>query len=268
MPILLLILQSFSVFSSILLLAIQLLLISNQLSLSLLIFSLILEFIVLLNSLYVSRFGSKLYKVRSSVYLFLYSLFGAVFLFAAIIALLLITGTTNLMVCDCCMFLFSFNAEISIALLFTVGFGVKVPIFPLHYWLPEVHTESTTAGSCLLAGILLKLGIYGLIRLVVRLLIGTAFWSPLIFLLSLYGCLIASINCLSNYDIKTIIAYSSISHQNFSIAALFTFSIFGLMGCVITSVAHGLSSSCGFIVAGFVYDRTQSRNSLSLKGLV
>jgi len=244
MPILLLILQSFSVLSSILLLAIQLLLISNQLSLSLLIFSLILELIVLLNSLYVSRFGSKLYKVRSSVYLFLYSLFGAVFLLSGIILLLLITGTTNLMF----MFLFSFNAEISIALLFTVGFGVKVPIFPLHYWLPEVHTESTTAGSCLLAGILLKLGIYGLIRLVVRLLIGTAFWSPLIFLLSLYGCLIASINCLSNYDIKTIIAYSSISHQNFSIAALFTFSIFGLMGCVITSVAHGLSSSCGFVV--------------------
>ena len=67
---------------------------------------------------------------------------------------------------------------------------------------------------------------------------------------------------------KTIIAYSSISHQNFSIAALFTLNIWGLMGCVITSLAHGLSSSCGFIVAGFVYDRTQSRNSLSYKGYV
>ena len=117
--------------TTILLSALSLSLLLCQFSLSLLIFFFVLEFIVLLNYVSVSRFGSNLYSVRSSVYLLLYSLFGAVFLLSGIILLLLISGTVNLMLLD--LFNYSVSAEAMIGMLFTVGFGVKVPIFPLHY---------------------------------------------------------------------------------------------------------------------------------------
>jgi len=130
MPIVVCVLLSKQPHSSILLI-VTLVLVFSFLSLSLLIFFFFFEFILLLNYVCVSRFGSKLYCVRSSVYLLLYSLFGAVFLLSGIILLLLITGTTNFMLLD--LFNFKVTSEISIALLFTVGFGVKVPIFPLHY---------------------------------------------------------------------------------------------------------------------------------------
>ena len=212
-------------------------------------FLLAFEVILILMYFLITNWGSKLYKIRSSFYLLLFTIFGSLFLFIALVILYVITGSTNFILLE--NFQSSLNQQCSLSLLFICGFGMKVPIFPFHIWLPEVHTETYTSGSVILAGILLKLGVYGFIRFSFF-PIGIKYWSPVIFTLTLMGIILPSINVITQYDLKKIIAYSSISHMNVGIASWSTFSSWGNMACFFISVAHGLSSSFLFLFAGFV----------------
>ena len=218
-------------------------------SLNTILFLLGFEVILVLMYFLINNWGSKLYKIRSSFYLLLFTIFGSLFLFIALVILYVITGSTNFILLE--NFQSSLNQQCSITLLFICGFGMKVPIFPFHIWLPEVHTETYTSGSVILAGILLKLGVYGFIRFSFF-PIGIKYWSPVMFTLTLMGIILPSINVLAQYDLKKIIAYSSISHMNVGIASWSTFSSWGNMACFFISVAHGLSSSFLFLFAGFV----------------
>ena len=130
----------------------------------------------------ISKWGSKLYKIRSSFYLLIFTIVGSILLLINIILLLLLCGSTNLIIIE--NIEYNINSQISLSLLFIIGFGIKVPMFPFHIWLPEVHTESYTSGSVILAGILLKLGIFGLIRFTLFPL-GIKYWSPIIFYLDI-----------------------------------------------------------------------------------
>ena len=190
-------------FYAFLVLGIEVILIFTFLSFLILLFFFSFEIILTLTSLSVSQWGSKLYKIRSSFYLFLFTTFGSVFFLTCTIILLLITGTND------CTWDFSskVNQQIPMTLPFTSALGIKLPVFPFHLWLPEVHGESSSSGSLLLAGILLKLGNYALIRFTLGLFpISSSYWSLFIFLLATTGSILGSTNCLTIYDIKEIIA--------------------------------------------------------------
>ena len=172
-------------------------------SLNTILFLLGFEVILVLMYFLITNWGSKLYKIRSTFYLLLFTIFGSLFLLLALVILYIITGSTNFILLE--NFQFNLNQQISLTLLLIHGFGIKVPIFPFHIWLPEVHTETYTSGSVILAGILLKLALYGLIRFTLF-PIGIKYWSPFIFIFTFGGSVIPSLTVLTQYNLKKIIA--------------------------------------------------------------
>jgi NADH-quinone oxidoreductase subunit M len=148
------------------------------------------------------------------------------------------------------------------------GFGVKVPLFPVHTWLPLAHTEAPTAGSVLLAGVLLKLGTYGLFRFVLPMLpLAVEAWAPTIGVLCVVGILYAALICWVQEDVKRLIAYSSVSHLGFCVLGLFALNPLGVQGSVLYMINHGLSTGALFLCIGMMYERFHTRDMNLLGGL-
>ena len=178
-----------------------------------------------------------------------------------------IAGTLNIEY----LFSFSFNEieQIVLWLFFFVSFASKIPMFPFHIWLPEAHVEAPTVGSVLLAGILLKLGVYGFIRFSITLFPQASInYSPFIYLLSTIGILYASFSAIRQTDLKRIIAYSSIAHMNLVTIGIFSFDVLGLEGAVMQSISHGFVAGGMFLLIGILYDRYHSRFLYYYGGLV
>ena len=143
---------------------------------------------------------------------------------------------------------------------FFISFASKVPVFPFHIWLPEAHVEAPTVGSVLLAGIMLKLGVYGFVRFSLTLFPEAClFFSPLVYLLCVTGVIYASLCAVRQTDLKRIVAYSSIAHMNLVILGAFSFNIVGLEGCLLQSISHGFVSSAMFFIIGTLYERYEKR---------
>ena len=206
-------------------------------------------------------------RVYSAFKFFLYTLLGSVLMLVAIISIYWITGTTDVIK----LYELGIDQKYQnlLWLAFFSSFAVKTPMWPVHTWLPDAHVEAPTAGSVLLAAILLKMAGYGFIRFSLGLFpFASEVFTPLVYILSLIAIVFTSLIALMQEDMKKLIAYSSVAHMGFVTLGIFTLKQQGIEGSIIQMISHGLVSAALFLCVGVVYDRMHSRLINSYGGIV
>ena len=199
--------------------------------------------------------------------LFLYTLAGSVLMLIAILTMMAEAGTSDMTVL--LKYNFPWNMQTWLWLAFFSSFAVKLPMWPLHTWLPDAHVEAPTAGSVILAGVLLKFGGYGFLRFSLPMFpLASADFTPLIFSLSVIAVIYTSLIALVQEDMKKLIAYSSIAHMGFVTIGIFSTNIQGIEGAIMQMLSHGIVSAALFLIVGVVYDRIHSREINAYGGLV
>jgi NADH-quinone oxidoreductase subunit M len=207
-------------------------------------------------------------RVYAAFKFFLYTLCGSVLMLLAILAIYIQTGTTDIPTLIAEINL-SPELQIWLWLAFFASFAVKVPMWPVHTWLPDAHVEAPTAGSVILAGVLLKMGAYGFLRFSLPMLPdASAFFAPLVFALSIVAIIYTSLVALAQEDMKKLIAYSSVAHMGFVTVGIFTVTQQGLEGAIYQMLSHGVVSAALFLIVGVIYDRIHSRAIERYDGLV
>ena len=206
-------------------------------------------------------------RVYSAFKFFLYTLLGSVLMLVAIISIYWMTGTTDVIE----LYKLGIDPKYQnlLWLAFFSSFAVKTPMWPVHTWLPDAHVEAPTAGSVLLAAILLKMAGYGFIRFSLGLFpFASEIFTPLVYILSLIAIVFTSLIALMQEDMKKLIAYSSVAHMGFVTLGIFTLKQQGIEGSIIQMISHGLVSAALFLCVGVVYDRMHSRLINSYGGIV
>lgn len=235
--------------------------------LDLIFFYVFFETILIPMFLVIGIWGSRQRKVRASYLFFLYTLLGSLLMLVAVLYVYYYAGTTN------------YEALLSVQfnqfdqkwlwLAFFVSFAAKVPMLPFHIWLPEAHVEAPTAGSVILAGLLLKLGSYGFLRFSLGLFPeASIYFTPFVFSLGILGVVYTSLTAIRQTDLKRLIAYTSVAHMNLVIIGLFTGTVIGVEAALLQSLSHGFVSSALFLIIGVLYDRWHSRVIKYYGGLV
>lgn len=240
-------------------LALDFILILSFCTLDLFIFYICFESTLIPMFLMIGIWGSRERKVLAAYYFFMYTFAGSVLMLLAILHVSNIThGHTTYEV----LVTYSFSAKTEATLFFPFffAFASKVPMIPFHLWLPEAHVEAPTAGSVLLAGILLKLGTYGFIRFTLPIIPYACFYfTPIVYTIAVIGLVFTSFTAIRQTDFKRIIAYTSIAHMNLVVLGIFSQNVLGIEGALLQSLSHGFVASGLFLVIGVVYDRYKTR---------
>ena len=206
-------------------------------------------------------------RVYAAFKFFLYTLLGSVLMMLAILAVYFQTGSTDIEVA--LNHAFPFGLQKWLFLAFFASFAVKVPMWPVHTWLPDAHVEAPTAGSVILAGVLLKMGGYGFVRFSLPMFpLASHYFTPMMFALSAIAVIYTSLVALAQTNMKKLIAYSSVAHMGFVTMGIFAATSEAVQGAVIQMLSHGLVSSALFLCVGIVYDRMHTYDIARYGGLV
>jgi NADH-quinone oxidoreductase subunit M len=198
-------------------------------------------------------------RLYAAIKFFLYTLVGSVLMLVAIIAIYFVAGNT-FDVLEIMNYKFSMTFQMWAFAAFFVAFAVKVPMFPVHTWLPDAHVEAPTAGSIILAGILIKMGAYGFLRFSLPFFPdATMAWTPAIMILSVIAIIYGAYMAFAQTDFKKLIAYSSVSHMGFVTLGIFALNNQGLEGGILQMLNHGISTGALFLAVGIIYERTHTR---------
>jgi NADH-quinone oxidoreductase subunit M len=203
-------------------------------------------------------------RIYAAVKFFLYTLAGSALMLVAVFVLYFMnaqaTGQPTFDLLELQKFGVPLVAQTWLFLAFALGFAIKVPLFPFHTWLPDAHVEAPTAGSVILAGVLLKMGAYGFIRFCLPLFPAAfAYFVPLMSILAIIGIIYGSLVAFSQRDVKSLVAYSSVAHLGFVVLGIFALNAQGLSGGILQMVNHGLSTGALFLLVGMLYERRHTR---------
>ncbi|RJQ52934.1 MAG: NADH-quinone oxidoreductase subunit M [Nitrospiraceae bacterium] len=205
-------------------------------------------------------------RVYAAIKFFLYTLVGSVLMLVGIVVLYF-TGGNTLDILALSALQYPLKLQFWLFLAFFAAFAVKVPMFPFHTWLPDAHTEAPTAGSVILAGVLLKMGAYGFLRFSIPMFPdATRLFVKPVFILSVIGIIYGALVCLAQKDLKRLIAYSSVSHMGFVTLGIFALNIQGVEGGILQMVNHGIITGALFLMIGIIYERTHTREIAAYGG--
>ena len=211
-------------------------------------------------------------RIYAAIKFFIYTAVGSLLMLVGIIALYYLYGTFDYQALLQAISERPLSewgrAEFWLFLAFALAFCIKVPLFPFHTWLPDAHTEAPTAGSVILAGVLLKMGTYGLLRFNLALFPNAArWWAPVIITLAVIGIIYGALVAMVQPDVKRLVAYSSVSHMGFVVLGLFSFTELGMQGALYQMLNHGVSTGALFLFVGFIYERRHTRMISEFGGL-
>jgi NADH-quinone oxidoreductase subunit M len=205
-------------------------------------------------------------RIYAAVKFFIYTMFGSLLMLAALISLYFLNGARSFDILEITEQLasgaitLSVAAEVLLFLAFFLAFAIKVPLFPFHTWLPDAHVEAPTAGSVILAGVLLKMGTYGLLRFCLPMFpTASVELAPLICVLAIIGIIYGALVAMVQPDVKKLVAYSSVSHLGFVVLGIFAFNVIAIEGATYQMLNHGVSTGALFLLVGMIYDRRHTR---------